>query len=93
MASSTLWRTPLPSAHLLNRLRNGIVPNKRINFFIPYSIQVQDKSRKLETDPSQAQASTDREKHYGNICTMRIIVDRFLLKLYGEDKEQVKKVI
>ena len=58
-----------------------------------YSIQVQDKSRKLETDPSQAQASTDREKHYGNICTMRIIVDRFLLKLYGEDKEQVKMLI
>ena len=57
-----------------------------------YSIQVQDKSRKLETDPSQAQASTDREKHYGNICTMRIIVDRFLLKLYREDKEQVKKL-
>ena len=58
-----------------------------------YSIQVQDKSRKLETDPSQAQASTDREKHYGNICTMRIIVDRFLLNLYGGDKEQVKMLI
>ena len=52
-----------------------------------------DREVVFEKDESAPQAYTSRLKTYGNYCTMRIIVDKFALKLFGNDKERMKSVI
>ena len=52
-----------------------------------------DKEVEFEKDESGPQAYTSRVKTYGNYCTVRIIVDKFVLKLFGNDKQRMKSVI
>ena len=44
-------------------------------------------------DPGGANAQSHRDATVGNICRMRIIIDKFLLKLFDNNKEKMKNLV
>ena len=47
----------------------------------------------LEESQGGAQAQSGRTPTEGNFCTMRIIIDKFLLKLFDNNKSKMRTVV